>query len=232
MDRPLWTDRTYGSMVRAALWLESEVGEGNIFSKKQLRDAFPEVAQIDRRVRDLRDRGWRIDTSREDPSLRQEEQRYARKGEDVWLRNRGKSAATGSLTASQRTKIMAADNHLCRSCGMAAGDFYDGGVMSAQLDVARRRITLADGSTEIQLITECNRCRVGGRGKDADPAKVLDALDFLAPLERQIFAGWVKADNRKLNGIEKLWGLYRALPEESRTTVKRAVAPYDQAAGK
>ncbi|MGW0892856.1 hypothetical protein [Saccharopolyspora sp. NPDC002578] len=218
-------------MVRAALWLESEVGEGNIFSKKQLRDAFPEVSQIDRRVRDLRDRGWRIDTSREDPSLRLEEQRYVKMGEAVWSTRR-RTTHKGSLTAAQRTKVMAADNHLCRSCGMAAGDLYDGGVMSAQLDVARRRITLPDGTTEIQLITECNRCRVGGRGKEADPSKVLDALGFLAPLERQIFAGWVKADSRKFNGIEKLWGLYRALPEESRTAVKLAVDSDDQNVGK
>ena len=56
------------------------MGEGKIFKKSQLREAFPDVAQIDRRTRDLRDYGWLIETNREDKSLRQDEQRYAKKG--------------------------------------------------------------------------------------------------------------------------------------------------------
>ncbi|MCA1185207.1 hypothetical protein LCD36_01965 [Saccharopolyspora sp. 6T] len=219
-------------MVRAALWLESEVGEGEVFSKRKLRDAFPETAQIDRRVRDLRDHGWRIDTSREDPSLRQEEQRYAKRGDEVWLSRRGKPAAKAPLTTAQRSKILAADNHLCRSCGVAAGDFYEDGVLSAQLDITRRRVSNLDGTVEVQLITECNRCRVGGRGTQADLAKIIDALSLLGPLERQIFARWVRDDTREFNGIEKLWGRYRALPAEARSTVESAVSGHGKSDGK
>ena len=58
MVMPRWDDANLGTMRRAALWLVEVVGEGNSFTKSQLREAFPEVAQIDRRMRDLRDFGW------------------------------------------------------------------------------------------------------------------------------------------------------------------------------
>jgi hypothetical protein len=43
MSPRVWNDPKLkvGSMVRAALWLVEEVGEGNTFTKEQLREAFP-----------------------------------------------------------------------------------------------------------------------------------------------------------------------------------------------
>jgi hypothetical protein len=223
MTPPSWQDTSFGSMVRAALWLEAEVGIGKVFTKTQLRESFPDVAQIDRRLRDLRDYGWRIDTRREDPSLKQEEQRYAERGAEVWVPGHAKARTAGSLTAAQRRKVLEDDNFLCRSCGVAAGDLYNGGVASAQLDVARRQVLRPDGSIEVQLVTECNRCRVGGRGQTIDLEKFLSQVKSLAPLEQDIFAKWMAADSRKFSGIERLWGSYRALPVESRAVVRQAV---------
>lgn len=53
---PRWNDPDFaaGTMVRAALWLLDEIGEGNSFTKEQVREAFPGVSQADRRIRDLR----------------------------------------------------------------------------------------------------------------------------------------------------------------------------------
>ncbi|MGO4420337.1 hypothetical protein AB4Z54_16790, partial [Streptomyces sp. MCAF7] len=100
---PSWQDGKLGGKARAALWLVTEVGEGNIFTKTELRKAFPDVAQIDRRVRELRDHGWRIDTNRDDPALKQEEQRYVSKGAEVWIPGQAKVAKhKNSLTAAQR----------------------------------------------------------------------------------------------------------------------------------
>ncbi|WP_410653817.1 hypothetical protein [Amycolatopsis sp. cmx-4-54] len=223
MTLPSWRDTSRGTMVRGALWLESEVGEGEIFTKTRLREAFPDVSQIDRRLRDLRDYGWQIDTRREDPSLKQEEQRYVKRGREVWIPGQAKVSRNAGLTAAQRSKIMLADNFLCRSCGIAGGDLYgEDGVTSAQLDVARRKVQLPDGTAEVQLVTECNRCRVGRRGHQVDLPNVLAVVESLAPLERQIFAKWIEADGRKLSGLEKLWGIYRTLPEESRQLVRQA----------
>ncbi|MHC0429491.1 hypothetical protein ACX6XY_04770 [Streptomyces sp. O3] len=81
---PDWTDKKMSSKVRTALWLASEVGEGNVYSKAQLREAFPDVAQIDRRVRELRDYGWVIATNRDDPTLSSHEARFVQAGDPVW----------------------------------------------------------------------------------------------------------------------------------------------------
>lgn len=222
MTLPSWREPGLATMARAALWLVSEVGEGSIFTKSQLRGAFPEVAQIDRRIRDLRSYGWEIHTRREDPGLRQEEQRLVAQGLPVWepetIRGRQKSA----LTITQRQKVLAEDNHLCRSCGATAGDLYADGVTSAQLDVARRTVALPDGSTEVQLVTECNKCRVGNRASVATPETLIDEIKQLTPLERRILAAWIESDHREFGVVERLWAAYRTLPAESREHVRAA----------
>lgn len=218
---PSWTDERFGSMIRVALWLEQVVGVGNVFTKTRLREAFPDVAQIDRRARDLRDHGWKVDTSREDSSLRQEEQRYVQKGAEVWLPGQAKAKPRASLTAAQRSKVLHVDGFLCRSCGIAPGDPYDDDdLVTAQLDIARRLVRMPDGTVETQLVAECNRCRVGGRKHTVDLGSVIRDVELLGPLERKIFMGWVVADQRKLSELERLWGRYRALPADSRAVVR------------
>ena len=78
MTLPKWNDPALkaGTMIRTALWLISEIGVGNSFTKGQHREAFSGVTQADRRLRDLRDYGWIIDTSAEDVTLNPEEQRF------------------------------------------------------------------------------------------------------------------------------------------------------------
>ncbi|MFF4654878.1 hypothetical protein [Streptomyces sp. NPDC001381] len=82
---PDWREPKRGTMVRAALWLVTQVGEGNVFTREDLRAAFPEVTQIDRRVRDLRDQGWVLHTNREDPAISSGETRFVRAGTPVWV---------------------------------------------------------------------------------------------------------------------------------------------------
>ena len=55
MTLPKWNDPKLraGTMIRTALWLTSEVGVGNAFTKEQHRQAFAGITQADRRLRDL-----------------------------------------------------------------------------------------------------------------------------------------------------------------------------------
>jgi CDGSH-type Zn-finger protein len=225
MEPPSWQDKKNGSMIRAALWLEREVGEGNIFKKSELREAFPDVAQIDRRIRDLRDFGWQIDTRREDDRLLHDEQRYAKKGAEVWVpgQRRANAKVRAGLSAVQRARIMDGDDHLCRSCGISAGEPYPDG-QDAQLDVARRKVILEDGSEDVQLVTECNRCRVGGRDRLDDVGALIETVRGLTQLEQRVLLEWMAADQRTLGSAEEAWGRYRALPEESRKAVRQALA--------
>jgi hypothetical protein len=225
MTLPSWQDgKKFGAKIRAALWLESEVGLGNVFKKSQLRQAFPESTQIDRRVRELRSYGWQIDTSREDPSLNQDEQRYVRKGAEVWIPGQAKIPAhQSSLTATQRRHVMENDHFLCRTCGIGTAEPYGDSIELAQLNVARREVRLANGTVEYQLVTECKRCSSGTAGQAVDLDALLEVARHLAPLEQKVFTAWIEADQRPLSVLEKLWGTYRTLPAESREAVRQAV---------
>lgn len=105
MALPSWRDEKFGTMKRAALWLVTVVGEGNVFTKEDVKNAFPGISQADRRVRDLRDYGWQIDTHREDALLGQHEQRFVAQGQPVW--EPGKATKdSSSITDTQRRKIL------------------------------------------------------------------------------------------------------------------------------
>ncbi|MCS0602453.1 hypothetical protein NX794_14705 [Streptomyces sp. LP11] len=228
MTLPSWQDKKLGSKARAALWLVAKVGEDGIFTKAELREAFPDVSQIDRRIRELRTHGWGILTSREDASLKQEEQRFVTRGAEVWIPGQAKAPKhKNSLTAAQRTKIFQADNFLCRTCGIGSGEEYGDGVEQAQLNVARRKVILPSGDTEYQFITECTRCIAGSSEREVDQEVVLEMVENLSVIERKTLAGWLAADQRTLSPLDKLWGMIRTLPEDSRKAVAQALDEID-----
>jgi hypothetical protein len=82
---------------------------------------------------------------------------------------------------------------------------------------------MPDGTTQAQLVTECNRCRVGSRSHTVDLAAFIGTLERLSQLEREVFAGWLKADRREPSPLEMLWGVYRTLPEEARSAIRDAL---------
>src|SRR5689334_11816746 len=115
MTLPKWNDPKLqaGTMIRTALWLMTEVGVGNTFTKEQHRQAFAGITQADRRLRDLRDYGWVIRTSAEDVTLRAEEQRFVAPGKAVWSRGIRRDAASGQITAKQRVAAFAESDYQC-----------------------------------------------------------------------------------------------------------------------
>lgn len=218
---PSWRDAGLGTMKRVALWLVSEVGEGNTFTKEQLREAFPGVSQVDRRMRDLRDFGWRIDTNREDAGLDSHEQRFVKPGDAVWEPGRAtRRAGTAAIGAGRRREVLARDGNMCRSCGITPGETYAGTYEAAQLDIARRQVVKPDGTRATELVTECKRCRVGGRSLTADLDKVLKETATLNSIERKVLSDWVAADRRQFSRLERIWSDYRSLPEESRAQLR------------
>jgi hypothetical protein len=218
---PSWTDEELGTMKRVALWLVQEVGIGSVFTKEQLRTAFDGVSQVDRRMRELRDHEWKIDTNREDPALDPREHRFVRQGLPVWEPGIASRKATESVGAVQRRAVLMEDNYLCRTCGIGNGEAYaDGYGATSHLDIARRQVTLPGGGTEVQLVTECNRCRVGGRDADCDLSALAAALAQLSAYERKMLSAWMERDARSFNEVEKLWGVYRTLPASARAEVR------------
>ncbi|MGV9411149.1 hypothetical protein ACWDOP_14635 [Nocardia sp. NPDC003693] len=221
MTMPSWGDPNLGAMKRVALWLVQEIGAGGLFTKTQLREAFPETQQIDRRMRDLRDFEWRIDTNREDPALGSHEHRFVSQGVAVW--EPGRSSRQATVTAAERHALMMRDGHKCRSCGIGPGEQYPGTYISSQLDIARRSVRSADGDVRVQLVIECNRCRIGGRDLTADLGAVLARIDRLPVYERKMLAEWIERDARSFSEAEDLWAAYRTLPADSRDRVRAAL---------
>ncbi|MEW1774919.1 hypothetical protein [Streptomyces sp. NPDC086777] len=212
---PSWQDSKLGTMKRTALWLVQVVGEGCIFTKSELREAFPDVAQIDRRMRDLRDFGWKIDTNREDIELGANEQRFVQSGVPVWEPGRG-TRPRSTITVTQRRELLVKYNNKCSSCGATPGDKYADSEVTAQLDVARREVLMRDGTKALQYVIECNRCRVGGIGSTYDVPTLLSEAGALPALELDILRSWIKQDARTFSAVEELWAKYRALPAEAR----------------
>ncbi|MFD4433250.1 hypothetical protein [Nocardia sp. NPDC058497] len=220
---PYWNTPKLGTMKRVGLWLAQEVEEGNVFSKQDLRDAFPAVSQVDRRLRDLRDFGWRIDTNREDPTLEAHEQRFVTQGDAVWEPGKATRKPGATVSTSERNLTMTRDGHKCRSCGIGPGETYPGTYIASQLDVARRSVKLPSGKTETQLVIECTRCRIGRRELIADLGDVLTRISSLPRYEREMLASWVKQDARSFAETEALWAAYRTLPADSREMVREAL---------
>lgn len=220
---PSWKDprSKFGTKIRVALWLLSEVGVGNTFTKAQLREAFPGVEQVDRRMRDLRQHGWKINTNKEDASLTPNELRFVQAGDEVWVPGKGK-ASTQALSSKQRMAIMAGDDFMCVVCGIAGGETYvDSPRETAQLSVSRRSVQLDDGTTVGQYVTECARCKAGSiPGATATLSDVMDAIGSLDFRDRQTLASWINAGRRKPSHVEVLWTQYRRLPATARQEIE------------
>ena len=227
MPLPAWNDPKLkaGTMVRGALWLVQEIGEGGIFTKERLREAFPGVSQADRRLRDLRDYGWVILTSSEDATLMSEDQRFVKAGVPVWDPVARRAAAPQkSVSARERQAVLARDDYMCTICGISGSESYlDDSNQTAVLSVTRRATVLPDGREEVLLVTECKRCRSGGDGSPARADEVLSDIKALAPPERRRLARWIERGRRGSTPLDRAWNAYRRLPAAARDEIQSAL---------
>ncbi|MBE1532973.1 hypothetical protein [Actinomadura algeriensis] len=227
MNTPAWDDPALkaGSMVRAALWLVQEVGEGNTFTKGQLRDAFPGVSQIDRRVRDLRDYGWSILANTEDASLTTEEQRLSKVGAAVWdPKERRAAAPRNTLSAKEIRAVLERDDFLCTTCGISGGEEYpDAPNRTALLSVTRRTTVLPDGREEVLLLTECARCRAGSSEAPARADEVAADIRILDPADQRRLSRWIERKRRVTTPLDRIWSAYSRLPAEAQDEIRAAL---------
>ncbi|MEU5715634.1 hypothetical protein AB0G71_07545 [Streptomyces sp. NPDC020403] len=227
MTLPAWNDPELkgGTMIRGALWLVQEVGEGNTFTKEQLRNAFPGVAQADRRFRDLRAYNWVIHTNAEDATLMAEDQRFVRAGVSVWDPAARRAAAPQkAVTAKQAQAVLARDDYMCTVCGIGGAEPYvDDSNQTAVLSVTRRLTVLPDGREETLLVTECKRCRAGYDGQAARADEVITDIKNLDPADRRRLARWVDRGRRGSTPLERAWNAYRRLPGSAQEEVLAAL---------
>jgi hypothetical protein len=218
MSLPDWRTSGSGTRIRAALWLVDAVGEGNSFKKADLRDAFPGVEQIDRRLRDLRDDGWVIATYREDRSLDPDELRFVSRGGPVWEQGYRRPGAS-AVSAKMRSAVFAADQHTCVVCGVIGGDtFPDDPLRVARLTC--QRLPGDDGS--LRLRTVCDRCQ-SGTDRGESEVEVLAAVRMLSDAELDALAAWSARGGRSPRPADLIWARLARLPTEEREVVRATI---------
>ncbi|CAQ00597.1 MAG: hypothetical protein HDR73_04220 [Clavibacter sp.] len=205
-------------MVRGALWLLQVVGEGGTFTKSQLREAFPGVSQVDRRIRDLSDWGWVVRSSTEDASLQSEDQRFVKSGVAVWdPQERRKAAPRKAITSKERRAVLARDGYMCTLCGIAGAEPYrDDPVMTAVLSVSRRKVRTIEGSETEMLVTECNRCRSGQDNVPIDMGVAIAATSGLSAGARRRLLRWMERGRRGMTEFDRAWAAYLRTPVDLR----------------
>jgi hypothetical protein len=216
-------------MIRAACWLASEVGEGGIFTKEELRDALPGVAQIDRRVRDLRKHGWVIEEARQGAGLVANQQRLATIGTAVWDKEARMAAPISVISAKVREEVFFRDGHACRRCGIAAGEVFDDDAsVTARLTAGHLYPdSLGGKATAADLITTCQRCNESLQQVTqnyADSDQVLKHISSLGVSQQERLALRIIRDSREVDDVDTVWREYRQLPGVDRERVKGMVA--------
>lgn len=205
-------------MVRTALWLLTEVGAGNCFTKEQHRSAFAGVAQADRRLRDLRDYGWVIHTNLEDASLKPSEQRFVSAGLPVWEPGVRRQREQQGLSAKERMTILAANNYQCAVCGIAGGEAYpDAPEARAVLSLARVGFVSTERMGET-FLPYCKRCRAGGGQLSVDMERVLADVRALAPIDQDVLRSW--AEQGRGGELERLWSTFRRLSAADQAKIR------------
>lgn len=211
MELPDWRTSSAGAKVRAALWLATEVGEGGTFTKAQLRGAFPNIEQVDRRMRDLRPEGWEILTFQEDRSLEPDELRLKTIGGRVWEPGY-RSKARSAVPDRERQAAFLADNYQCVICGIAGGEAYPD-------DPGRVAKLVASRPDDVSATrTLCDRCRAGGPITPS-AAELEESVSALGPEQRITLARWLASGQRERTQEEQLWVLLMRQP----VAVRRAL---------
>jgi hypothetical protein len=237
MDRqdpplPDWRDPSVGgAMIRTALWLASEVGLGNVFTKEDLRAAVPGREQVDRRMRDLRQYGWRIEDYRTDSWLRPKQLRLAEIGVRVWDPTERKTGRPPRrLSGSTRNEVLARDGYRCVHCGASAGDMFpDGGGSNGTVLTVSPLTDLPDEARRSagSYVTVCQRCN-GAHDSALGPFPDTDLLwrrvSELDPVAKKTLLRWMRNDSRDVGNLEVLFSEYRRLPPIAREALQRRLA--------
>ncbi|MFI7640604.1 HNH endonuclease [Nonomuraea sp. NPDC049400] len=221
----VWTNDKLGTRIRVALWLHSEVGEGNRFNKQQLRKAIPGIEQVDRRMRDLRPAGWVIKTYRDMASLGPDELYLEKVGTHIWEPGQ-RSVGLRTISGKLRREVMERDNHRCVRCGISAGEEYpDDSGSHARLTLGHITPHKHGSAARLEdLVTECARCNETARhltGAQLSAEQIWDRIQELPRREKTKLLTWMVADRRAATETELMWARYRQLPAAHRDALKK-----------
>ncbi|MGW3122049.1 hypothetical protein ACWDBW_33750 [Streptomyces sp. NPDC001107] len=216
------------SKVKVAEFLAA-VGEGNVFTKLQLFDGVPGVAQADRRMRDLRELGWRIDNYKTDPRLQPDEYRLSEIGTRIDLGEQPKEAPRPRIPAVRRREALERADFACQTCGMQAAEPYpDDEDQRAVLSVHFVDPTPPVDTELANLRVECQRCNAGSRGSRRilpAPDEVLARAFSLSSREekRRLYL-LMKSGHRERDEVDRIFADWLRLGRDDKVNVMLQLA--------
>jgi 5-methylcytosine-specific restriction endonuclease McrA len=224
---PLWQDSSVGAKKRVAHYLATEVGEGNVFSFQDVRRAIPNIEQLGRRMRELREVGWRILSYKDTTQLQPDELLLHGVGERIW--EPGYRWPSRRLSAATRRKVFERDGQRCMVCGIDLGAEYPDRLGVVARPTVGHWVPKERGGTDdlSNLRAECHLCNESSRDLTDAPVDV-DLLKRrireLTRGDKQLLASWMLGGRRTFTKPEQLWAEYNQLSQPDRDDVREALS--------
>ncbi|MEU1674983.1 HNH endonuclease signature motif containing protein [Streptomyces roseifaciens] len=186
----------------------ASVGEGEKFTKLELFANVPGVAQADRRMRDLRTMGWKIDNYKVNADLLPDEYLLVRIGIRIDLGESAPRTVRKNITGPKRRRVMERDGNTCQVCGIRAGaDYWDAPDRNAVLSIGHIIPISAGGSDDDDnLRAECQRCNDESRNNTKNPPKREQVAITVSSLktrkDKQRLYSWMLAGRRTADDVD------------------------------
>ena len=136
---------------------------GQVITTEQLRKVAEPGVAYQRRIRELRESGWQIETNRDDVKLLPGQYRLVSPPPDKPLKIR-------NLSTRLRAEVLERNGFTCRACGQAAGDMDPETGRAVVLHIAHIQDRAHGGKDEIDnLRAFCARCNEGAKHLTQEP---------------------------------------------------------------
>jgi hypothetical protein len=213
------SSRPFGGTRRIAAYLYFNVEVGGTFTMRELREALggedtPEQAEhLNRRLRDLRQQGWRFNSYKDQAGQAVDTYVLQEKGNKLWL---GEQTARPAISAAVRRQVFERDLNRCVICGVGAGEPYpEEPGTAARLTVGHRTAgaRLAVASPD-NLQTECSRCNEPVGDTPPNPevlAEVMAAIRRLGSRDKATLLEWIDSGHRLRNNVDIAFDRIRRL---------------------
>lgn len=219
-DKGGYTKRIFGVEGKLAAWLYFNKEIGDRFTMREVRavlgdnDIPNDHENFSRRMRRLRQRGWRILSSQEDAQLRTDEYRVTEKG---WHPGQGpRPKAPGMVSGVLRRRVLERDGQRCVICGVANGEPYpDPPPGNAVMSIGHRIAQEHGGTDDIDnLQVECKRCNEPVREEVGLPEtldEVYAEVKGLKKAEKTVLMQWLRSGRRLRSKLDVLYDRARRL---------------------
>ena len=180
--------------MRAKLerFFKNKVAVGDIVTNDQIRKVAAPGSTYTRRIREMREDGWKIDTHRDDASLKPGEYRLAAPPPST----RAYTFSRG-ISNRLRSAVLERNGFTCQTCGLGAEETDPDTGRQVKLQVGHIVDRAHGGKDEMSnLRAMCSRCNEGARHLTQEPPSwvwLLSQIRRASIGDQQQAYNWLKA---------------------------------------